>query len=141
MRIFLHRDQPLATASIAQIYKATLLDGTEVIIKLVRPNVVKKIRREMKDLGEITKYLCERHQLAERLKLSQIVRDQELIMLQETDMLSESQNQINLRANFPNSNLLKVPRVYTKFTDPILLLWTTQTAYQLADIEKLRERE
>ena len=132
--------QPLATASIAQIYKATLLDGTEVIIKLVRPNVVKKIRREMKDLGEITKYLCERHQLAERLKLSQIVRDQELIMLQETDMLSESQNQIDLRANFPNSNLLKVPRVYTKFTRPNLIVMGYADGIPIGDIEKLRER-
>ena len=133
-------DEPLATASIAQIYKATLLDGTEVIIKLVRPNVVKKIRREMKDLGEITKYLCKRHQLAERLKLSQIVRDQELIMLQETDMLSESQNQINLRANFPNSNLLKVPRVYTKFTRPNLIVMSYADGIPIGDIEKLRER-
>ena len=58
-------DQPLATASIAQIYKATLLDGAEVIIKLVRPNIVEKIRREMKDLLEITKHLCEQHQLAD----------------------------------------------------------------------------
>ena len=132
--------EPLATASIAQIYKATLLDGAEVIIKLVRPNVVEKIKREMKDLLEITKYLCERHQLAERLKLSQIVHDQELIMLQETDMLSESQNQINLRANFPNSNLLKVPRVYTKFTRPNLIVMDYADGIPIGDIEKLRER-
>ena len=132
--------QPLATASIAQIYKATLLDGTEVIIKLVRPNVIEKIRREMKDLREITKYLCERHQLAERLKLSQIVQDQELIMLQETDMLRESQNQINLRANFLNSDLLKVPRVYTKFTRPNLIVMEYADGVPIGDVEKLRER-
>ncbi len=132
--------QPLATASIAQIYKAQLLDGTEVILKLVRPNVVEKIRREMNDLREITEYLCERHPLAARLKLSQIVHDQESIMLRETDMFRESQNQINLRANFPNSNLLKVPRVYTKFTRSNLIVMDHANGIPIGDIEALRER-
>ena len=61
-------------------------------------------------------------------------------MLQETDMLSESQNQINLRANFPNSNLLKVPRVYTKFTRPNLIVMDYADGIPIGDIEKLRER-
>ena len=61
-------------------------------------------------------------------------------MLRETDMFSESQNQINLRANFPNSNLLKVPRVYTKFTRSNLIVMDHANGIPIGDIEALRER-
>ncbi|RKZ80189.1 MAG: ubiquinone biosynthesis regulatory protein kinase UbiB, partial [Gammaproteobacteria bacterium] len=46
--IFAHIDeQALASASIAQVHSAKLLDGSDVILKIVRPNIEKKMRRDV----------------------------------------------------------------------------------------------
>ena len=61
-------------------------------------------------------------------------------MLQETDMLSESQNQINLRANFPTRTYQSASGLY-KFTRPNLIVMGYADGIPIGDIEKLQERE
>lgn len=49
--------QPLGSASIAQVHKATLLDGRVVAVKLQRPNVEPKLRGDIANLKRISKAL------------------------------------------------------------------------------------
>jgi ubiquinone biosynthesis protein len=104
-------DEPLAAASIAQVHTAALLDGREVIVKVLRPGVADRIRTDMallKSLAEI----AERRLDLRVIPLRRIVNDYERTLLDETDLALEADNTRQLRANFVGSALFYVPEVY-----------------------------
>ena len=113
---------PIASASIAQIYTGKLLDGSSVILKIVRPGIEVAIRENMALLNSLARLANKLAPSIRRYHLPKLMRDQEKIMLKETDMHSESRNQIQLRRNFAGSDLLYVPRVYTEYTRSNLMV-------------------
>ena len=141
---------PIASASIAQIYTGRLTDDTKIILKVVRPEVEEEIRRNMQLLKYIAEKIDRWLPSWKRFRLSKLMNDQELILLQELDMHSESRNQIQLRRNFADSDLLYVPRVYTEYTRTNLLVmeWvdgisigrTNDLKSKKVDIEKLAKK-
>jgi len=114
--------QPLASASIAQVHTAQLNSGEAVVIKLVRPGIRAQIETDM----ALLKYLAEKLTVwipdTRRLHLPRIAVDHEQVLLSELSMFSEARNQIQLRRNFAESELLYVPRVYAEHTREQLLV-------------------
>lgn len=104
-------DEPLAAASIAQIHTAALLDGREVIIKVLRPDVTERIRTDMALLRDLAVLIEQRLELRV-IPLTRIVSDYERTLLDETDLAREADNTRQLRLNFTNSPLFYVPEVH-----------------------------
>ena len=103
--------EPLASASIAQIHTATLLDGREMVVKVVRPDIEKVIRRDLVLLyavaDKVEKYWSE----GKRLRPREVVAEFEKNIIDELDLLREAANASQLRRNFENSPLLYIPEV------------------------------
>lgn len=110
---FLDLDEvPLASASIAQVHAARLLDGREVVVKVVRPNIEKVIRRDV-SLLYIVAGLAERYwSEGRRLHPTEVITELEKTILDELDLMREAANASQLRRNFQDSPLLYVPQVY-----------------------------
>ncbi len=111
-QIFLDFDrQPLASASIAQVHKATLLDGREMVVKVVRPDIEKVIRRDLSLLyaiaDKVEKYWSE----GKRLRPHEVVEEFDKNIIDELDLLREAANASQLRRNFKDSPLLYIPEV------------------------------
>lgn len=140
-QVFAHiNTTSLASASIAQVHEATLKDGTEVVLKVVRPDIGEQIRADMRHLQQVAG-LIDRHAVdAYRLHLPRIMADHEQVLLTELNMFQEARNQIQLRRNFADSNLLYVPRVYTQFTRDNLLVMERVYGVPISDIATLQER-
>lgn len=102
---------PLAAASIAQVHTAALLDGREVVVKVVRPGVADRIRTDMALLKDLARLAEERLHMRV-LPLQRIVSDYERTLLDETDLAHEAANTRQLRANFVGSPLFYVPEVH-----------------------------
>ena len=98
--------EPLASASIAQVHAATLHNGAEVVIKLVRPGIAQRINADMDNLDALADFLCRNSAIARRLHLTRIMRDHRTVLNRELDMFAEGRNQIQLRRNFADSELL-----------------------------------
>ena len=130
--------EPLASASIAQVHGATLHNGSEVVIKLVRPNIAKRINADMDNLDALAKFLCQNSAIARRLHLTQIMSDQRSVLNRELDMFSEGRNQIQLRRNFADSQLLYVPRLYSEHTRHDLLVMERVYGIPIGQVETLR---
>lgn len=102
---------PLASASIAQVHKATLLDGREMVVKVVRPDIEKVIRRDLALLYAIAEKIEKFWQDGKRLRPREVVEEFEKNIIDELDLLREAANASQLRRNFKDSPLLYIPEV------------------------------
>ncbi len=130
---------PLASASIAQVHAARLVTGEDVVVKLVRPGIEEKIHDDMALLKRLAQRINDTIAGAERLQLPRITADHEQVLLQELNMFGEARNQIQLRRNFAESDLLYVPRVHAQYTRDHLLVMEHVYGLPISQIDQLRE--
>ncbi len=105
-------DQPMAAASVAQVHEATLHDGKEVIVKVIRPDIRPVIDRDIALLYRIATLLDTHWPEAKRLNLMEVVEDYDNTIHDELDLMREAANASQLRVNFEGSPLIYVPSVY-----------------------------
>ncbi len=136
---FAHIDeQPLASASIAQVHAAQLIDGSEVILKLVRPNIEKTIKHDVGLLYTIAG-LAERFwSEGKRLRPTEVVAELEKNLFDELDMLREASSASQLKRNFEGTDLLYVPDINWQLTKPKLLVQERVYGIPIGDIEALK---
>lgn len=109
-------DTPTASASVAQVHYAELLDGTEVVVKVLRPAVHKIIARDLELLHALAA-LAERYwSESRRFKPKQIVANYDQTIHHELDLMREAANASQLKANFADSDLIHVPQVHWQHT-------------------------
>ncbi|HCK75797.1 MAG TPA: ubiquinone biosynthesis regulatory protein kinase UbiB [Gammaproteobacteria bacterium] len=104
--------EPLASASVAQVHAATLKDGTEVVVKVLRPGIEAVIGQDLGLLYQLAR-LADRHWPdSRRLRPLEVVADYDKTIHDELDMMREGANASQLRSNFPGSEIIYVPQVY-----------------------------
>ncbi len=107
---------PMASASIAQVHGARLADGREVVVKVLRPGVERRIRRDV-GLMYIVAGLAHRFWTeGRRLRPRELVAEFEKTLIDELDLVREGANAQQLRRNFEDSKILYIPEVYWPFT-------------------------
>ena len=107
---------PLASASVAQGHGAKLLDGTPVVVKVIRPGIERVIRQDIRLLHLMARLLQRFWAEGPRLRPVEVVTDYEKTIFDELDMQREAANASQLRRNFPDSPLIYVPEVYWSHT-------------------------
>lgn len=128
----------LASASVAQVHSARLLNGDEVVVKVIRPGIEKTIVQDIQLLKWIA-HLMEKHMPeGKRLRPREVVNDYEKIILDELNLLSEGANATQLRRNFEYSSKLYVPKVYWDLSRTSLLVMERIYGTPVADIASLR---
>jgi len=132
--------KPLASASIAQVHCATLKSGEDVVVKLVRPGIEQAIVQDMALLKKLAGFINSRIPGAQRLQLPRVMLDHENVLLQELSMFGEARNQIQLRRNFADSDLLYVPRVYPEHTREHLLVMERVYGVPINHVDELKTR-
>jgi len=131
-------ERPLASASIAQVHTATLLEGREVVVKVVRPGIEQKIRRDV-GLMYVLADLAERYwREGRRLRPRAVVAEYENTILDELDLMREAASASQLRRNFEGSDLLHVPEVYWPWTRSNVMVMERISGIPISDIEGLR---
>lgn len=107
---------PLASASIAQVHGAVLLDGREVVIKILRPNLERIVRRDLDLLRLLARLLERSGPQGRRLKPLQVVEDYETILRAELDLAQEAASMSCMRRLFANSEVFYIPEVIWTWT-------------------------
>lgn len=142
--------EPLASASIAQVHAARLLNGREVVVKVLRPGIEKVIRRDV-ELLYIVASLAQRYwKEGRRLRPLEVVGEYEKTIFDELDLVREAANASQLRHNFKDSPILYVPEVFWLETRRNVLVMerihgipvgdTAQLQQRGVDLQKLSER-
>jgi ubiquinone biosynthesis protein len=105
-------EQALASASIAQVHAATMHDGREVVVKVLRPGIDQRIARDV-DLLEALGELAERwHPNADKIRPMEVVAEVEKMLENELDLQREGASASLLRRNFASGIDLYVPEVF-----------------------------
>jgi ubiquinone biosynthesis protein len=133
--------QPLASASIAQVHLARLLDGQEVVVKILRPGIEKIIRRDV-ELLYIVAGLAERYwKEGRRLRPREVVAEYEKTIFDELDLLREAANASQLKRNFSNATILYIPEVYWHQTRRNVLVLERIHGIPIGNINELKRRK
>lgn len=109
-------DEPMASASVAQVHAAKLKSGEEVIVKVIRPGIAKVIEEDLKLMMTIARFVEKNFVDAKRLKLVQVVSDYRMTILDELDLQREAANTATIRRNFADSEICYVPEIYWDYT-------------------------
>ncbi|VAW47618.1 Ubiquinone biosynthesis regulatory protein kinase UbiB [hydrothermal vent metagenome] len=131
--------KPMASASIAQVHAATLHTGTDVIVKVVRPDIKPVIEQDVAIMYDLARLFEAAVKIAKRLHPVEVVAEFEKTILDELDMIREAANATQLRRNFQDSDLLYVPEIYWSHTAESVMTMERIYGIRISETKKLIE--
>jgi len=129
---------PLASASIAQVHTARLKNGQEVVVKVLRPDIEKVIRRDLGLLYLVAGLANRYSREARRLHPLEVVADYKRTILDELDLQREAANAAQLRRNWEGSAILYVPEIYWDYTRKNVLVMERIHGTPVGEIDALK---
>ncbi|MFM8332790.1 MAG: ubiquinone biosynthesis regulatory protein kinase UbiB [Candidatus Methylumidiphilus sp.] len=139
LEIFREFDEtPLASASVAQVHSARLHSGEDVVVKVLRPGIEKRIRSDIGLLHELARLAKRFLPDARRLRPVEVVREFEKTILDELDMVREAANASEIRRRFEGSEMLYIPKVYWDYTRREIMVMEKISGIPVGDVARLR---
>jgi ubiquinone biosynthesis protein len=129
----------IASASVAQVHFATLLDGQEVAVKVLRPNIGAVIGQDLAILKSLAWLLQAVSSEGKRLKPQEIVEEFARHTQHELDLTLEAANCSQLARNFPDKKLL-VPEVYWDYCRKEVMTMQRMQGTPVSQIETLKNK-
>ncbi|MDD5252238.1 MAG: AarF/ABC1/UbiB kinase family protein [Patescibacteria group bacterium] len=113
--------RPVAAASLAQVHRATLPDGTRVAVKVRRPGVEKIVRTDVHILLLLARFIEDGVPRARRYRPLELAHQFAELILRELDFTDEAANIERFAANFADEPTVVVPRVHWELTTDSVL--------------------
>ncbi len=129
--------EPLAAGSIAQVHRATIEDGKEVVLKVRRPNVMETIETEIGILTDFATLLKNLIFENKEIDPKQIFDELGQAIMREADLKEECRNQLRFVKTFKDSEDFHVPEVYEEYCTESVLTMEYIDGIKLGKIEKL----
>ncbi len=131
--------EPVASASIAQVHFATLPDGREVAVKVLRPGMLKVIEKDLALMHMMAGWVERLSSDGKRLKPREVVAEFDTYLHDELDMLREASNAAQLRRNMQGMNLVLIPEMMWDFCTPEVLVMQRMKGVPINQVQRLRE--
>lgn len=130
-------DTPVGSASIAQVHYATLEDGTEVAVKIQRPDIEKTIERDLSILADLARFV-ERH-VPEMAGLNPVgvVREFADALVKELDFLNEASNARRFARQFADCPWIHTPKIFRDFSTSRILTMEFLEGWDIEDAAAL----
>jgi predicted unusual protein kinase regulating ubiquinone biosynthesis (AarF/ABC1/UbiB family) len=133
--------EPIASASLGQVYRARLHTGEEVAIKVLRPNLAETITADIHVLRRLLAFVLARFpRFGENADWEGMLDEFHATIFEEMDYLHESQNAERFRRNFSAWRVIHVPTIYRTHTTARVLTMEFIHGTKVTDIEGLRAR-
>ncbi|MEL6552934.1 MAG: AarF/ABC1/UbiB kinase family protein [Cyanobacteria bacterium J06621_11] len=131
--------EPVAAASLGQVYKARLYSGEEVAVKVQRPNLMPIICRDLYIMRWAASWIAPWLPLNLGHDLTLIVDEFGSKLFEEVDYLKEGRNAERFAANFQNEPLVKVPSIYWRYSSAHVLTMEWINGFKLTDTDRVKQ--
>ncbi|MBU2873414.1 ubiquinone biosynthesis regulatory protein kinase UbiB [Marinobacter salexigens] len=129
---------PLASASVAQVHAATLMNGQDVVVKVLRPGIEKVIRQDLALMYLMANLLEKYWTEGKRLHPVEVVADYDSTIHDELDLQREAANASQLRRNFESSSLIYIPFIDWDYTRKTVMVMERIHGIPIADVPALK---
>ncbi len=131
--------QPVASASIAQVHFATLPGGREVAVKVLRPNMLPAIEKDLALMHMMAGWVEGLSADGKRLKPREVVGEFDKYLHDELDLLREAANAAQLRRNMQDLNLVLIPEMVWDFCMPDVMVMQRMNGVPISQVQRLRD--
>ncbi len=128
--------EPVAAASLGQVYRARLHTGEEVAVKIQRPNLEATIKGDLEILNKVASFAERFPQLNENADWSGMLREFNQTIHEEMDYAAEGHNAERFRENFKNWSNIHVPKIYWHATTRKVLTMEFIHGTKVTDLEQ-----
>ena len=131
-------DRPLASASIGQVHRARLKSGEEVVVKVQRAGIQRKVEVDLDILAGLAQ-MAERIPEFENYRPNAMAAEFRRIFRHELDFTREARNMRQFARELRNEPFLHIPRCYPEWSTSRVLTMEYVEGVKLSDSERLRE--
>lgn len=129
-------EQPIAAASLAQVHRATRIDGSDVVLKIQYPEARKIFPIDLASMRRTVRVV---HWLNKNIDLRSIAEELSEFVTLELDFSREAESTERVRKSFADDVRVQVPRVHTDLSTDQLLVLDFLPGRRIGDTEALRE--
>lgn len=131
--------EPIASASISQVYSGRLINGEKVVIKVKRPSIDQIIRSDIMIMKDLAHILEKNYDAARRMNLNQLINSFENNMNRELSLTNEFHNIEKFRKNFEERPEVYVPITYKELSNNCILTMEFIDGFKVNNKEKILE--
>ena len=141
--LFTHFErEPVASASIAQVHFATLVDGQgrerEVAVKVLRPGMLKVIEQDLQLIRMMAGWIERLSADGKRLKPREVVGEFDKYLHDELDLVREAASAAQLRRNMAGLNLVLIPEMFWELCRSDVIVMERMSGIPIGQVERLR---
>ena len=127
-------ETPIASASIAQVHRARLIDGTEVAVKVQRLDIEEQIKKDIVLMRYLARQANKRIKNLKYYNIPLIVDEFEAVIEREIDFSQEARNLEKFRTMFEDDPHIYAPQVYRKFSTSRVLTMEFINGVKISEI-------
>jgi ubiquinone biosynthesis protein len=129
---------PTAAASLAQVHRARMRDGREVVVKVQRPDVRETIVEDLEALEEVASFIDAHTEVGKRYEFGNLLVELRSSLLRELDFKREANNLIRLRSSMREFERLVIPEPIEDYTTSRVLTMEFVSGKKITDLSPLR---
>lgn len=130
-------DQPFAAASMAQVYRASLLGGEDVVVKVQRPDIDVTVRGDLNVMRDVVATLEKRAQWARNLGFSGMVEEFAENVTEELDYLNEAYNARRLKETMRDFDYVSIPTIYGAYSTSKVITMEFMQGVKMTRVEAM----
>ena len=134
---------PVASASIAQVHFATLIDRDgvqrEVAVKVLRPGMLPVIEKDLSLMRMMAGWVESLSADGKRLKPREVVAEFDNYLHDELDLVREAANAAQLRRNMQGLDLVLIPEIFWDFCHPEVMVMQRMKGVPISQVDRLRD--
>ncbi len=130
--------QPIGSGSFAVVYEATLDNSEDIIIKVLRPGMMRQLKTDMRNL-RLLSYAAQPIIRSDLVNMREVYKDYRRTVMQEVDYMKEASNAVALAQQLKDDPGIKIPHTHTKLCTANILVQEKVDGLALSKLLELKE--